>query len=315
MESSATSLGAGLTMAAITTVSGALLPIVTRYGATHIDPLLFCSGATVIAALSALSMVPAADGLGTFVDPRYRLPLLLISLAGSFLPALTLVYGLQRVNAVSGVLLLQIEPVYSLVIATLVVGEAPSPRQMIATLVVLAGIVFAFWSGTGIDLNAGALLVALSPLLWQISHVITLRVMPPLRPITVTAARNAHASILLVILIVAARPSALGQLAHFNVVAALLVTGALVYFAGTLTWYGAISRLSLSWTTAVVVPGSPVLALLFAAALLGERAGARQLLAIAIAIAGILWLVLGSDPSRPGAAAIEAIEVPAPPGA
>jgi drug/metabolite transporter (DMT)-like permease len=302
-------------MAAITTVAGALLPIVTRYGATHIDPLLFCSGATIIAAVCAFSMVPGADGFRTFIAPRYRLPLMLISLAGSFLPALTLVYGLQRVSAVNAVLLLQIEPVYSLAIATLVVGEAPSPRQVIATTVVLAGIVFAFWSRTGMDINIGALLVALTPLLWQLSHVITLRVMPPLRPITVTAARNAHAAVLLAILIVCCRPSALGQLANPSVAAVLLVTGAMVYFGGTLTWYGAISRLSLSWTTAVVVPGSPVLALVFAAALLGERAGPRQLSAIAVAVVGILWLLLGSDPSRPGAAAMAAIEVPAPPGA
>jgi drug/metabolite transporter (DMT)-like permease len=308
-------LGVGLGMAAITTLAGALLPIVTRYGATHIDPLLFCSGATIIAALCALFMVPGTDGFKTLLDPRYRFPLMLISLAGSFLPALAMVYGLQRVSAVNAVLLLQIEPVYSLAIATLVVGEAPSPRQVIATAVVLAGIVFAFWSRTGMDINSGALLVALTPLMWQISHVITLRVMPPLRPITVTAARNAHAAVLLAILIALCRPSALRELADLSVVAILLVTGAFVYFGGTLTWYGAINRLSLSWTTAVVVPGSPVLALVFAAALLGERAGPRQLSAIAIAVAGILWLLLGGDPSRPGAAAMEAIEVPAPPGA
>ncbi len=301
-------------MVAITTVAGALLPIVTRYGATHIDPLLFCSGATVVAALCALAAI-GVRGFATLLDRRYRLPLMLISLSGSFLPALALVYGLQRVSAVSAVLLLQIEPIYSLAIATLVVGEAPSPRQAIATAVVLGAIVFAFWSRTGMDINRGALLVALTPLTWQLSHVITLRVMPPLRPITVTAARNAYAAILLATLIAIRRPSALGELANPNVAAILLVTGALVYFGGTLTWYGAISRLSLSWTTAVVVPGSPVLALVFAAALLGERAGARQLLAIAIAVAGILWLLLASDPSRPGAAAIEAIEVPAPPGA
>jgi drug/metabolite transporter (DMT)-like permease len=315
MESRSTSLGMGLAMAGITTVSGALLPIVTRYGAMHVDPLLFCTGSTVIAALCALSTLWSGDGFGIFVDARYRLPLMGVSIAGSFLPGLAMIYGLQHVSAVSGVLLLQLEPVYSLAIATLVVGEAPSMRQVIATTVVLAGIFSAFWTAGGIDVNAGALLVALSPLMWQLSHVLTLRIMPPLRPLSVTAARNAHAAVLLAILMAAARPAALGELSSPNVAVTLLATGALVYFAGTLTWYGAISRLSLSWTTAVVVPGSPVLALVFAAVLLGEHAGVRELAAIAIAVGGILWLILGSDPSRPGAAAMEAIEMPAPPGA
>jgi len=63
------------------------------------------------------------------------------------------------------------------------------------------------------------------------------------------------------------------------------------------------------------VPGSPILSVVFAAFFLGERAKARQLAAIAVAIAGIFGLVLGSDPSRRHAAEIGAIEVPAPPGA
>jgi drug/metabolite transporter (DMT)-like permease len=302
-------------MAAITTACGALLPIITRYGATHVEPLLFCSGAATVAAACTIPMLRGGDGARVLTDGRYRVPLVAISIAGTFLPSLAMVYGLRRVNAVSAVLLLQIEPVYSLVIATLVVGEAPSTRQVIATLTILVGIVSAFWGGAGIDLSYAALMVALTPLMWQISHVITLRVMPPLRPMSVTAARNVYASVLLIALLAVHRPSALGQLAHFNVVATLLATGALVYFLGTLTWYGAINRLSLSWTTALVVPGSPVLALVFAAMFLGERAGPRQIAAIAIAVAGILGLVLGSDPSRPHAAEIRAIEVPAPPGA
>jgi len=158
-------------------------------------------------------------------------------------------------------------------------------------------------------------MVALTPLMWQMSHAVTLRVMPPLSPISVTAARNFYAAILLAAFLLAINPAALGQLSEFQVVGTILTTGAVVYFLGTLTWYGAISRLSLSWTTALVVPGVPVLSVAFAAALLGERAAMRQFVAIGIAMAGILGLLLGSDPSRPGAAAIDAIEIPAPPGA
>ncbi len=305
----------GIAMAAITTATGALLPIITRYGAMHLDPLLFCAGSAAVAAACAMSILPGAGGLGALGDPRYRWRLMAISLTGTFLPSLAMVYGLRRVNAVSAVLLLQTEPIYSLIIATLVVGEAPAPRQVLATAAILAGIVSAFWGGAGIDLSGAALMVALTPLMWQVSHVITLRVMPPLRPLGVTAARNFYSAMLLAILVAAGRPFALAQLTQLNVIATLLVTGTLVYFIGTLTWYGAISRLSLSWTTAMVVPGAPVLAVVFAALFLGERAGARQLAAIAVAVAGIFGLVLGSDPSRRGAAQIEAIEVPAPPGA
>jgi drug/metabolite transporter (DMT)-like permease len=308
-------LAAGLGFAAVTTATGALLPIVTRYGATHIDPMLFCAGSAIMATICSLPLLGAGDGLGTLLDPRYRWRLMAISLVGTFMPSLCMVYGMRRVNAITGVLLLQTEPIYSLIIATLVVGEVPAPRQVIATGLILVGIFSAFWGAGSLDLTAPALMVAVTPLMWQISHVITLRVMPPLSPISVTAARNCHAALLLAALVLATTPSALGQLEHLYVIGTLVVSGAVVYFLGTLTWYGAIKRLSLSWTTALVVPGVPVLSLMFAAVFLGERAGMRQFVAIAVAVTGILGLVLGADPSRRGAAEIEAIEVPAPPGA
>jgi drug/metabolite transporter (DMT)-like permease len=308
-------LAVGLALAAITTVAGALLPIVTRYGATHVDPLLFCSGSALVAAACALPLMRAADGLGALFDRRYRRRLVAISMVGTFGPSLIMVYGMRRVSAITGVLLLQIEPIYSLLIATLVVGEAPSLRQVIATGVILAGVVSVFWGGAGLEVSGPAIMVALTPLMWQLSHAVTLRVMPPLSPISVTAARNFYAALLLCGFLAAINPAALGQLSELRVIGTLLITGAVVYFLGTLTWYGAIKRLSLSWTTALVVPGVPILSVAFAAAVLGERAAMRQFVAIGVAMAGIFGLVLGSDPTRPGAAAIDAIEVPAPPGA
>jgi hypothetical protein len=307
-------LAVGIALAAVSTAAGALLPIVTRYGALHIDPLLYSAGSAIVAAVCSVPFLGAGDGLGVLVNRRYRSRLAAISLAGTFVPSLFMVYGLRHVNAITGVLLLQTEPIYSLIVAMLAVDEVPSSRQVIATGLILTGIFSAFWGTGGLTLSLPALMVALTPLMWQLSHVITLRVMPPLKPISVTAARNCHASILLAALVIVTRPSVLGQLGQFYVIGTLIVSGAIVYFLGTLTWYGAISRLSLSWTTALVVPGVPVLSIVFAAFFLGEHAGMRQFVAIAIAVGGILGLVLGSDPSRPGAPEIEAIEVPAPPG-
>jgi drug/metabolite transporter (DMT)-like permease len=305
---------AGIALALVSTAAGALLPIVTRYGALHIDPLLFCAGSATVAAACAMPLLPAGDGFGALLDPRYRWRLVAISLVGTFVPSLAMVYGLRRLSAISGVLLLQIEPIYSLAVAMMVVGEVPAIRQVAATGLILAGVFSAFWTGSGVEINAAALLILLTPMMWQLSHAVSLRVMPPLSPISVSAARNCHAAVLLSLFLVAASPGALAQLRDVHVVATLLITGVVVYFLGTLTWYGAISRLSLSWTTALVVPGTPLLAIAFAVAFLGERPAMRQLIAIGVAVAGIFALVLGSDPARVGAAQVEAIEAPAPPG-
>lgn len=314
MGTHSTDFAAGIVLALVSTVAGALLPIMTRYGALHVDPLLFCSGSNLVAASCVLPLLQATDGIGMLVDRRYRLRLIAISLMGTFMTGLALVYGMRRVNAISGVLLLQTEPIYSLVIATWVVGEAPSQRQVMATGLILTGVFSAFWNGGGVAMSVPAVALLVTPLMWQLSHAITLRVMPPLSPTCVTAARYGYAGLLLIALLLAIHPAALAQLGRADVLGTLLASGSLVGFVGTLSWYGAIRRLSLSWTTALVVPGIPLLSIAFAIAFLGEPATARELIAIGLAVLGVLGLVLGSDPSRKSAPIIEAIEAPVPPG-
>ena len=81
---------------------------------------------------------------------------------------------------------------------------------------------------------------------------------------------------------------------------------------GSLTWYGAINRLSLAWTTALTIPGVPLLSFLFAIILLGEHPGGRELSGMLVAVAGVLFLVLGADAGRKmsDVAAAEAVHPP-----
>jgi len=91
---------------------------------------------------------------------------------------------------------------------------------------------------------------------------------------------------------------AFGELGNRDVMLAAGFTGAFVYFAGSLTWYGAISRLSLTWTTAFVIPGVPLLSFAFAIIFLGERPNLREYIGISVAILGVAALVTGADASR-----------------
>ena len=47
-------------------------------------------------------------------------------MAGTVATSLTLIYGLAKIDAVAGVILLESEPVYSLLMATAFLGERPS---------------------------------------------------------------------------------------------------------------------------------------------------------------------------------------------
>jgi drug/metabolite transporter (DMT)-like permease len=92
----------------------------------------------------------------------------------------------------------------------------------------------------------------------------------------------------------------------------ILIAGFFIYFISAITWYGAINRLSLAWTTALVVPGIPILSILFAVIFLGERATTREVIGILISVSGVVALVLGADPHRkhPDSEAAEAIHEP-----
>ncbi|HVB80946.1 MAG TPA: DMT family transporter [Candidatus Binataceae bacterium] len=302
-------------MAALCTVTAATQPALMRFGATRLDPMLFAAGCAVVATLCVLPVLYARGELGMLVDRRYRMRLLLLSIIGTVVTTLTLVFGMRHIDAVAGTLLLQSEPVYSLLLATLFAGERPGLRQLAATAVIVTGIVSAIDAGSGAFSPAwAAMLVAGTPLFWQTSHVLSLPVMPPLSPLCMTGARFSYAAVVLTLGLAAVNPRAVVQLADPVVLGTILAAGVVCYFLASLTWYAAINRLSLAWTTALVIPGIPLLSILWAIVFLGERVTRRDLIGILVSICGVLLLVLGAEglrhaPITPAEAA-EAIHQP-----
>jgi drug/metabolite transporter (DMT)-like permease len=301
----------GLTMAAIATITAAVQPVLVRYGASRIDPTLFAAGCAVVAALSVFPVLQLRGELRILVDRRYRLRLMGVAMAGTVVTTLSLVYGFRHIDAVAGILLLQSEPVYSLLLASLFAGERPKPRQIAATLIIVAGIASAVGPGGVYSPGWAAALLALTPLSWQTAHILSLPVMPPLSPVCITGARYGYGAVVLAIGLIALNPGALAQLADPTVLIIIIAAGTICYFLGSLTWYAAINRLSLAWTTALVIPGVPLLSIAFAIIFLGERATTRELAGVVVSIAGMLLLVLGADGIRQGAvASVEAVHHP-----
>jgi drug/metabolite transporter (DMT)-like permease len=302
----------GVALSIVNTIIGAGQPVITRWGATNLDPLLFCTGAVVFATICTIPLLYFSGELQLIFDPRYRGRMIAMSMAGTVMTSLTLTYGLTRIGAVGGVLLLQTEPVFSLLLATIFIGERPAFRQLLATATILVGIGSVFGGGGVLSPLWAAVLCFMTPLFWQASHVIGLNVMPPLTPTSVTGGRFLYASIVLTAMLLLFRRESLVQLTDLNSLGVVLVTGFFIYFLSALTWYGAINRLSLAWTTALVVPGIPILSILFAVLFLGERATTREVVGILISVGGVLSLVLGADPHRkhPDFEAAEAIHEP-----
>jgi len=299
-------------MAFSNTLIGAAQPVITRYGVVHLDPLLFCTCAVTIATVCTGVLLYLRGEFKVLIDPRYRNRLIMMSMSGTAMTGLTLTYGLTRIGAVAGVLLLQTEPIYSLILSTIFVGERPSIRQLLATATILIGIGSVFAAGSAFTPAWAAVLVFLTPLFWQASHVMGLKVMPPLTPLQISGARFLYTAIVFIPALLIFRADSIAQLADPRLIGAVGLTGFFVYFLSAITWYGAINRLSLTWTTSLVVPGVPLISILLAVIFLGERTTAREIIGIAIAVSGVVALVLGADAHRahPDAEAAEAIHEP-----
>ena len=244
-------------------------------------------------------MIYARGELGLLVDRRYRMRLLTLSIIGTAVATLALVFGLRHIDAVAGTLLLQSEPVYSLLLATLFARRAPhvpparrdrdhNHRHRLGDWRVERRL----FAGVGGDAGRGdtaALADRACPIV--AGYAAAIAAVHDSRPLQL---RRRRADAVLAVV----DPHAMAQLSDPLVLGTIVATGAVCYFLASLAWYAAISRLSLAWTTALVIPGIPLLSILCAIVFLGERATRRDLIGVLVSISGVLLLVLGAEGVR-----------------
>src|SRR5260370_23196206 len=125
---------------------------------------------------------------------------------------------------------MQPEPVYSLVLSTIFVGERPSLRQILATATVLVGIGSVFAGGGSFSPLWASAIIFTTPLFWQASHVLGLKLMPPLTPTSMTGGRFFYPSFVLTTMLLVFRRDPIVQLAAPTSLAAVLGTRFFIYF-------------------------------------------------------------------------------------
>src|SRR5260370_25927586 len=76
----------GLTLCIINTIIGAGQPVITRWGAVHLDPLLFCTGAVVVATGCTIPLLLFTGELRLIVDQRYRGRWFMVAMWGAVRP-------------------------------------------------------------------------------------------------------------------------------------------------------------------------------------------------------------------------------------
>lgn len=297
----------GLVFAGLCALSGAFVPAVAKLSTAHADAFFVATATTVLAAgLAALLLGLRGDFAALGRGPHAG-RLFVVGAVGTALSFVLFFAGMQRTTAIEGVLCLQIEPAYSLLLAWVFLGHRPTRRRVAAIAVLLVGITLAVGGG-GVSPSTGVWLLLITPLCWQASHLIVLRGLRGVPPVVLTAARYVYgAAVLLLGWVVVGRPAPpVADLA--GLVPVLVVQGLVLSYGGTFLWYQAITRLDLARGTAIVVPSIPVLSLGVSFGLLGEVPTPPQWAGIALTAAGVLAFVTAEDaahdvgPVRPGAA-------------
>jgi len=280
--------GAGLFFGALCALNGAFVPAVARLTTERGDPFFVAAATTAFAGVTAGVVLAARGELGWLARRGSAGTLAVLGLLGTALPFLLFFAGTQRTSAIEAVLCLQMEPVYSLLLAWGVLGHRLTLRRLSAAALLASGVFLAVGVGRGPRGDAlGLGLLMVTPLCWQLSHVLVLRRLPGTPAPVLTGARYVWGAIFLAPALWLS-PAGPGDLPLREQLPILALQGVVLAYAGTMFWYLAIGRLDLARATAVVVPSIPVLSLGVSYLLLGEQASLRQLAGTALTVVGVV---------------------------
>ncbi len=285
---------AGLVFAALCALNGAFVGPVARLTTEAGDPVFVAAVTTLFGGLAAAGVLVARGQLRSLFQGRDAPLLAGVGVLGTVVPYLLFFVGTARTSALDAVLCLQIEPVYSLLLAWGVLGHRLTLRRVGSAALLLVGIAFAMTGESEADpLGIGMLLA--TPLAWQLSHLLVLRRLPHAVPELLTGARYFWGGLLLALTalgyaLLSGRSLLPGSIAEAQL-PVLAVQGIVLSYVGTMLWYQAIARLDLARATAIVVPSIPVLTLVPAFVIVGEVPSPQQIAGLLLVAVGVLLFV------------------------
>lgn len=241
-----------------------------------------------------LSLAVTRGVVSTGVEARIRRTdaprLALLVVTGGVLAPVAMLWGLDRVSAASGSLLLNLEGPFTLVVALVVFGEHLDRRSMLGAGVIFGGAaVLTTGGGVGRDTLAGVLLIGLACLLWAVDNNVT-QSLTDRDPRAVVLVKTGVAAVVNVSVGIALLDDGLPSA---GVVGGALLLGGVSYGLSTLLDAYALRELGAAREAAVFAT-APFMGLALAIPVLGYRPTVVELLA-AVVMAGGLVVLLRED--------------------
>jgi drug/metabolite transporter (DMT)-like permease len=282
---------AGILLVNLATFTWATNIVLGRWLRNDIGPLTLAAARFVVASAVftiLLRRQPAEER--QVRDDRWLL--LAMALSGVVLFAPTLYLGLRFTTATNATLINSFGPLITGVLATVMIREPMSQRQVVGALLGLGGIVIlvsggslAVWSS--LRVNVGDLIALCAATLWSLYSVLGRRAMASRSALSVTA----FSAFLGLPFLLAASALELrtGPVdLNLRLLVAILYIGLAPTVGGFLAWNAGVHRLGASGAM-VFCPTLPLYGVLLGTVFLDESPGVPHLVGGALFIGGALW--------------------------
>ncbi len=263
-------------------------PLVAADGLKFFSVVLFMHGGILIGLAVLLPwLVPAERRRWIWRMQTFK-PLLMITLVNG-LASLIYLKAVCYTTPANAAVMAQSEVLYSAVLSVLFLGESIGPAQVAASLLVMTGTGLIMIHDLGSLRWKGDLMIAATPWMYQVGHVMAKRLPKDFDPVTMSAIRLLYAAILMI-------PLSWWVLAHGGrwefsgpAVSILLAQGVFINALALSLWYLAILRMDLAKSTAFLL-SYPALTMTFSWLLGFEKISAIQVAGLAVTLSGAWWL-------------------------
>lgn len=262
-----------------------LYPLFTHKIVLTLDPLFLVSVSTLIASIPFIIQLLIRKEFSQLFLLKNLKTLLFVALFTAIGHGFLFV-GTKLTSGTNTGLLLQVEPIYSLILGIILLGEIIKSSQIGATLLMVIGAITIVYKG-GVNLNSGDILVLFSPLMFQISHAIAKKLLNKGADISlILAGRHLYGGIMLIIFAFIMNKSII-NLFNFNNLASAFYLG-LFLSAIAFCWYSSIKKIPVSVASSFL-PVTALISLLGSVFFLKETISIQQYIGFFLIVGGIIW--------------------------
>jgi drug/metabolite transporter (DMT)-like permease len=261
-----------------------LNPIISKYTVRTVNPLFLGTTSVLFGFIIPMLILIKKRNVKKLIEKENVLYLFFIAFFGSVFAFGLFFVGAKMTSGINASLLLQSEPLYSILIGYFILKESVGKKQLFAMFLIICGMGVILYNGT-LSINYGDILILLTPLGFQISHTILKKVIKKIETYTIVTGRFLYAFPVFLFLSTVSGSNQFEVLFQPFYLALLLFIG-ISEALGYILWVEAIKRINLSKATILVSP-YPILSVIFAWLILSELPSIYQIIGLIAVIIGM----------------------------